>query len=148
DRVAERVDDAAEQLLADGNVDDGAGALDGLAFLDLAVGTEDHDADIVALEVEGHAAHAGLELDHLTGLDLVEAVDAGDAVADGENLTDFGDGRLGPEIADLGLQDRGDFSGADVHQPTSFMARRIELSLVFRDASTMREPILTTSPPM
>src|SRR5690606_35715377 len=111
DRVAERVDDAAEQLLADGNVHDRAGALDGLAFLDVAVGTEDDDADIVALEVERHAAHAALELDHLTGLDLVEAVDAGDAVADGENLTDFGDGSFGPEIRDLGLQDRGDFSG-------------------------------------
>jgi hypothetical protein len=29
DRIAERVDDAAEQALADRNVDDGAGALDG-----------------------------------------------------------------------------------------------------------------------
>jgi hypothetical protein len=77
--------------LPTGNVDDGAGALDGVAFLDLAVGAEDDDADIVAFEVEGHAAHAAGELDHLTGLDVVEAVDAGDAVADGENLTDFGD---------------------------------------------------------
>ena len=32
DRVAERVDDAAEQALADRHVDDGAGALDGRAF--------------------------------------------------------------------------------------------------------------------
>jgi F0F1-type ATP synthase alpha subunit len=36
--VAERVDDAAEQALADRHVHDGAGALDGLAFLDLEVG--------------------------------------------------------------------------------------------------------------
>ncbi len=69
-----------------------------LAFLDLAVGTEDHDADIVALEVERHAAHAALELDHLTGLDLVEAVDAGDAVTDGENLADFGDRGFRPKF--------------------------------------------------
>ena len=89
-----------------------------------------------------------LELDHLAGLDLVEAVDAGDAVADGENLADFGDRGFLAEIRDLSLQDRGDFSGADVHQPTSFMARRIELSLVFSEASTIREPILTTRPPM
>ena len=56
DRIAERVDHAAEQALADRHVDDGAGALDGLAFLDLAVGAEDHDADIVGFEVQRHAA--------------------------------------------------------------------------------------------
>ena len=83
DRVAKRVDHAAEQALADRNVDDRAGALDGLAFLDLAVVAEDHDADIVGFEIERHAAHAVLELDHLAGLHVVEAVDAGDAVADG-----------------------------------------------------------------
>ena len=82
DRIAERVDDAAEQALADRHVDDRAGALDRLAFLDLAVGAENHDADVVAFEVQRHAARAVLELDHLAGLDLVEAVDAGDAVAD------------------------------------------------------------------
>jgi hypothetical protein len=48
DRVAERVNDAAEQFLADRHVHDGAGPLDGVAFLDVAVGTEQHHADIVA----------------------------------------------------------------------------------------------------
>ena len=120
DRVAERVDDAAEQALADRHVDDGAGALHRLAFRDLAVGAEDHDADIVGLEVERHAAHAGLELDHLAGLDLVEAVEAGDAVADGQNLADLGDLGLGAEVLDLLLQDRGDFGGADVHSAGLF----------------------------
>src|SRR3546814_13170152 len=52
DRVAERVDHAAEQALADRHVDDGAGALDGVAFLDAAVVAEDHDPDVVGLEVE------------------------------------------------------------------------------------------------
>ena len=122
DRIAERVDHAAEQALADGHVDDGAGALDGLAFLDLAVIAEDHDADIVDFEVERHAADAVLELDHLAGLHVVEAVGAGDAVADGEHLADFRDLGLLAEILDLLLEDRGDFCGADVHQPTSFIA--------------------------
>ena len=82
DRIAERIDHAAEHLLADRHVHDRARALDGLAFLDLAVVAEDHDADIVGFEIERHAAHAVLELDHLAGLHVVEAVDARDAVAD------------------------------------------------------------------
>src|SRR6185436_559718 len=148
DRIAERVDDAAEQALADRNVDDGARALDGLAFLDLAVVAKDHDADVVDLEVERHAADAVLELDHLAGLHVVETVDAGDAVADRQHLADFGDFRLLAEILDLVLQDRCDFCGADIHQPASFIACLIALSLVRSELSTMREPSLTVSPPM
>src|SRR3546814_10767631 len=71
DRVAERIDDTAEQPAADRHVDDGAGPLDGVAFLDVAVRPEDHDADIVGFEVERHAANAARELHHLTGLDIV-----------------------------------------------------------------------------
>src|SRR6185295_9686612 len=148
DRIAERVDHAAEQALADRHVHDRAGALDGLAFLDLAVGAEDHDADVVGFEIERHAAHAVLELDHLAGLHVVEAVDARDAVADGEHLPDFRDLGLLAEILDLLFQDGGNFRGADVHQRASFIANLIELSLVRSDASTMREPSFTFSPPM
>src|ERR1700735_5052206 len=39
-RIAERVDDTAEKPLADRHVDDRPGALDRLAFLDLAVSAE------------------------------------------------------------------------------------------------------------
>ena len=46
-----RVDHAAEQALANRHVHDSAGALDGLAFLDLTVVAEDHDADVVVFEV-------------------------------------------------------------------------------------------------
>src|SRR5207244_3217553 len=82
DRIAERVDDAAQQALADRRVDDGAGPLDRVAFLDVAVVAEDDHADIVDLEVQGHAADAARELDHLAGLHLIQAVDARNAVAD------------------------------------------------------------------
>src|ERR1700730_1482141 len=148
DRIAERIDHAAEQALADRGIDDGAGALDGLAFLDLAIGAENHDTDVVGFEVQRHAAGAVLELDHFTGLDVVEAVDAGNAVADGQHLSDFGNFSLLAEILDLVLQDRGNFRGADVHQPASFIACLIELSLVRSELSTMRLPSLTTRPPM
>src|ERR1700746_793132 len=60
DRIAERIDYAAEQALADRHVHDGAGALDGLAFDDLAVLAENHDADVVGFEIERHAANAVL----------------------------------------------------------------------------------------
>src|SRR4051795_10602553 len=148
DRIAERVDHAAEQAFAHRGIDDGAGALDGLAFLDLAVSTEDHDPDVVGLEIQGHAPGAVLELHHLAGLDVVEAVDAGNAVADGQHLSEFGDLSLLAEILDLVLEDCGNFRGADVHQPASFIACLIELSLVRSELSTMRLPSLTTSPPM
>ena len=148
DRIAERVDHAAEQALADRHVHDRARALDGLAFLDLAVVAEDHDADVVDFEVERHAAHAVLELDHLAGLHVVEAVDAGDAVADRQHLADLGDFRFLTEILDLVFQDSGDLCGADIHQRASFIACLIALSLVRSELSTKREPSLTASPPM
>jgi hypothetical protein len=88
---------------------------DGVAFADLAVRTEDHDADIVGFEVEGHALHAIGELHHLTGLDLVQTVDAGDAVTHRQHAAHFRDLGLGAEIGDLVLDDLRDFCGADIH---------------------------------
>src|SRR3954462_12873933 len=98
ERVAEGIHPPAEQALAHRDVHDRLRALDRLAFLDLAIVAEDDDADIVAFQIERHAAHAVLELDHLAGLHIVEAVDAGNAVADGEHLADFGDLGLAAEI--------------------------------------------------
>jgi hypothetical protein len=116
DRIAERVDDAAEQAAAHGHLDDGAGALHHVAFADAAIVSEHHDADIVGLEVERHALHAVGELDHLAGLDLVQPVDARDAVTDRQHLPDLGDIGLGTEIGDLLLQDCGDFRCPDFHR--------------------------------
>src|SRR3546814_13138049 len=59
DRIAEAIDAAAQQALADRHVDDRAGALDVVAFLDLGIRAEDHDADIVGLEVERNALQIG-----------------------------------------------------------------------------------------
>src|SRR5690606_31032255 len=99
-------------------------------------------------EVQRHALQAVGELDHFAGLDVVEAVHAGDTVANREDLADFGDIRLVTEIRDLLLQDRGDLRRADFHQPTPFMASCSLFSLVRTDVSTMREPTLTTRPPI
>ena len=114
----------------------------------VAVGAEDDDADVVALEVERHAANAAGELDHLARLDVVETVDAGDAVTHGKNLADLGYFGVAAEVLDLLLEDCGNFRGADIHQPTSFNAILSASSFVLSDVSIMREPSLTTRPPI
>src|SRR5690606_11443139 len=120
----------------------------GGAFLDGAVGTEQHDADIVGLEIERHALDATRELDELAGLYVVEAVDAGDAVTDRQHLADLGNLGLLAEILDLVLEDRRDFRGFDIHYPTSFMATRIAVSFVLSEESIIRLPTLTIRPPI
>jgi hypothetical protein len=133
DRVAERVDDAAEQAAAHRHVDDRAGPLDGVALADGAVVAEDHGADIVCLEVQRHALDAARELDHLAGLDVVEAVDAGNAVADRQHGADLGHLGVGAEIGDLVPDDLRDFCGTDIHvQPFKDGASAVILSLSAR----------------
>ena len=76
---------------------------------------EDHDADVVGFEVQRHALHAVGEFDHLARLDVVEAVDARDAVADRQHLPHFGDFGFRIEIADFAFQNGGDFGRLNVH---------------------------------
>ena len=99
DRLAERVDHAAEQRFADRNGEELAGGAAFGAFLDGRVVAEQHDADFAFLEVEGHAGDAAAEIDHLVEHDVGKAFDLGDAVAD---LADD---------ADVGFFDRGGDSG-------------------------------------
>jgi hypothetical protein len=116
DRLAERIHHTAQEALAHRHVDDLAQATDLVALADRPVLAEDDDADVVALQVQRHAFDAGLgELDHLAGLDLIEAVDAGDAVADREHLADVGDIGFLAEVGDLGLQDGRNLGRANVH---------------------------------
>ena len=91
ERTAERVDDAAEQRLADGHARDLAGAADGLALLDLLPLAEERSADVVLFEVEREADDAVLELEHLQRDGVLEPVDARDAVADLEHGADLGE---------------------------------------------------------
>ncbi len=122
DRLAQRVDDAAQQALADRHVDDLAQAAHVVALGDGGVGAEDHGAHIVAFQVQGHALDAGLgEFDHFAGLDIVQTVDAGDAVADRQHAAHVGDIGFDAEVGDLRLEDGRDFSGADVHDGLSVL---------------------------
>ena len=66
---------------------------------------------------------------------------------DGEDAADLGHLGLGTEVRDLLLENGGDFRRADVHQRTPLIESSRFCSLVFKDASIMREPTLTTTPP-
>src|SRR5262249_42329687 len=116
DGLAECVDDAPQQAAADRHVDDGTGALDDVTLVDSAVLAKHDDPDIVALEVERHAAHPIRERDHLAGLDRIEAIDPGDAIADRQHLADFRNIRLTAELGDFLLEDRRNLRRANFHQ--------------------------------
>ena len=115
DRLAERVDDAAEQLVADRHRDDAAGALDRVAFLDLLELAEQHRADALLFEVQRDAEHAVRELEHLAGHRVLDAVHARDAVADRDDAADFGDVDVDGVAADLVADDLGNLFSFDVH---------------------------------
>jgi hypothetical protein len=108
ERLPERIDDAAEHGLADGDADDRARPPHRLALLHVLPLAEERDADVVLLEVESDPDHAVLELEPLERNAVLEPVDAGDPVADLEDGADLGEIGLDVELLDPGLQDRGD----------------------------------------
>jgi len=116
ERAPERVDDAPEQLLAYGDLQQRAGALDGVALGDALPISEQHRADVVGLEVQREAGDAVGQLEHLEGHAVLQAVDARDAVRDGQHGTDLG--QLGAPVAealDAALEDACDLVGIDLH---------------------------------
>ena len=108
ERVAERVDDAAEERLPDRHRRDLPGAADRLALLDLLPLADERGADVVLFEVEREAGDAVLEVEHLERDAVLEAVDARDPVADLEHGADLGEIGLDVVLLDPLLQDRGD----------------------------------------
>ena len=112
ERVAERIDDAAEHPLADRDAHHVAGAPHRLTFLDLLPLAEERDPDVVLLEVERDPDDAVLELEPLERDAVLEAVHAGDAVADLEHGADLREVRFDVVLLDPGLEDRGDLFGA------------------------------------
>ncbi len=96
DRVAERVDDAAEEVVADRDREDLARALDGLALLDAGEVTEDDDTDLVDVEVQREAERAVLELQQLVGHGRGQTLDVSNAVTGVGDAADlFAGGRAG-----------------------------------------------------
>ena len=89
DRLAERIDDAAEQRFADGHRRDAAGAAHFVAFFDFVVGPHDHDADVVLFEVQRDALQAVGKLDQLGRAHAAQPVDAREIRADLDDGSDL-----------------------------------------------------------
>ena len=101
DRLAERVDDAADHGIADRNAHDASGALYLVAFLDFGVFAEQHRADLIFFEVHGDAGHAVRERQKFAGHDVVESIDTRDAVAQGDDGARLVHGDLSFVVLDL-----------------------------------------------
>src|SRR5207248_10863601 len=80
--VAERVDHAAEQRIADRNARDLARASHRLALLHVLPLAEERRPDVVLLEVEREPYDTVLELEHFHRDAVLEPVDAGNPVTD------------------------------------------------------------------
>ncbi len=68
-----------------------AGTLDLVAFADFGVVAQQHGADLIFFQVHGQSGHAVRELKQFAGHDLVETVNARDAVAERNDRADFVD---------------------------------------------------------
>ena len=104
ERATERIDDASQQSVAHGHVHHAAGALDGIARVQVPVVAEQDDADLVLVHVEGDAEHAAGKCDQLLEADAGKAGDRGDAGGDGRDRADLAWRQLGregsPRLAD------------------------------------------------
>ena len=120
ERVPEGIDDAADQRVPDRDTRNLAGAADGLPFLDELPVAEERRADVVLLEVEGDAADAVLELEQLERDGVLEAVDAGDAVADLQHSAHLCEVGLDVVLLDPLLEDRGDLFWSEAQSASSF----------------------------
>ena len=117
ERLAERGDDAAEQRVADGDLEQRVRALDRVALDDLVPRAEQHGADVVGLEVQREAGDVVRELEHLEGHAVLQAVDARDAVGDRQDRAHLGEVGLAlVEALDAALEDGRDLVWLDLHK--------------------------------
>ncbi len=89
DRLAQRVDHAADHGIAHRHAHDAAGALDLVALLNFRVFAQQHHANLVFFQVHGKARHIVREGEQFARHYLVESIDTGDAIADGHHAADF-----------------------------------------------------------
>merc|ERR1719430_2311447 len=110
--VAKSIHNTSKDLGADGDVNNGSSPLDNISLLDELVVTEDHNTNIVGLQVKSHPLQSGAELHHLLGLDVLEAIDTGDTVTNGQDTAGLLEVDGGSSSQDSLLQDGGNLSSS------------------------------------
>ncbi len=122
DGFAERVDHAAKERFANGNIGDAARGANLRAFFDMVVIARDNHADVVFFQIEGDA-HRGKtgrgrrrKFEQLARFGALQTVNARDAVAHLENGANIDHLQVGAQSAfQLALENRGNFFRSDCH---------------------------------
>ena len=117
--AAQGVDDASDEGVADGDFDDLAGGAHAVALFDGVGVAEDGGADDVGFQVEGQAEDVVAEVQQFVGADALQALDAGDAVADLDDGADVHQGQVAAEFLNLAPDEGYDFLSSDCHRPVS-----------------------------
>ena len=118
-RVAERIQNAADHFLTNRNREKSSKRLDLVSFLDLQVIAEDNHANAVFLEVECQALDTTWKLNHLAGHHVFKPVDTGDAVPDFQDSSYFKDIQRAFVLFNLLLEYRCDLVGVKFHRTIS-----------------------------
>ena len=136
-RIAERIHDAAEHLLAHGDGSDAAGPAGGHALADLFGRAHEDGTDIFRLEVHRHGHDAALlELEELARFGAAQAIEPDHAVTDLQDLAGLFHVELCGHVPELSEKHFRKFAGLEVaviHTQTillfcSMNCRRIRLS--------------------
>ena len=104
--LAQGVNHAADQRIADRHGQQLAGPLDLITLFDFQILAENNHADRRLFKVENLPETAGLELNQLTSHGITQAVNASDAVAHFEHFADVRDVDLAAILRDFLLDDR------------------------------------------
>src|SRR5262249_23189452 len=89
DRLGESIHDTADQRFTDRYLHDAAGAANLIAFSNFCVVAEQHDSDLAFFQVQRKAHNPVRELQQFAGHRFLQAVDAGNSIADRDNVSDF-----------------------------------------------------------
>ena len=76
----------SKEFLSDGNIDNSFNTLGGVPVKDVTIVAKDDNSNVVLVEVSGHAAETAGKDDNISGLDIGEAVDAGDSVIQSQRI--------------------------------------------------------------